>query len=74
MRNELATGGDRNEKAQLPKAAQNETQPAVAEAHLVKITEPSSSNLAARVTRVRAKVAKFVDSLFSKSIHFAKGE
>jgi hypothetical protein len=74
MRNELAAAGDRIEKVDSPKPSQNDVQPAAAEAQLLKITEPPSPNLAARVTQLRVKVRRFVGNLFSKSINFVKGE
>ena len=74
MREEVNAAADRNQKADLPKAAQNEVQHPAAEAHFVKITEAPSSNFTARVTQAKAKVAKFVSNLFSKSMSLARGE
>jgi hypothetical protein len=74
MLEEANAAADRNEKADPPKAARDEAQPPAAQAQLVKITEPPSSNFTARITQAKAKVAKFVSNLFSKSMSFARGE
>jgi hypothetical protein len=74
MRNEANAAADRDEKAGPATAARDEAQPPVAEAQLVRIPEPPSSNFAARVTQAKAKVTKFVSNLFSKSVSFIKGE
>jgi hypothetical protein len=74
MRNEANGVGDRDEKADLAKAARDETRPLVAEAQLIRTTEPPSSSFSARVRQARAKVTKFVGNLFSKSVNFVKGE
>jgi len=74
MREEANAPADRNERAGLPKTAQNGAQPPAAEAQLVKITEPPSSNFTARVTQAKAKVVKFVSRLFSEPMSFARGD
>jgi hypothetical protein len=74
MRNEAAAAADRGEKADPAKPARDDAQPGVAQAQLVKVTEPPSSNFAARVTQAKTKVTSFVSSLFHKSISFVKGE
>jgi hypothetical protein len=74
MRNEVATAADRNDKVGPAKAAPEAAQSPVAQAQLVKITEPPSSNFGTKVTQASAKVTRFVSNLFHKSISFAKGE
>jgi hypothetical protein len=74
MRNEAAAAADRDEKVDPAKPAPNEAQPSVAEAQLVRITEPPSSNFAAKVKQAKAKVTNFVSTIFKKSMSFARGE
>ncbi len=74
MRDEVAAAGNRNEKVNLPNAPRDEAQAPAAEAQLVRIAEPPSSNFGARITHAKAKVVKLVSNLFSKSARFVKGE
>jgi hypothetical protein len=74
MRNEANGIADRDEKADTAKAARDEARPLVAEAQLVRITEPPSPSFSVRVRQARAKVTKFVGNLLSKSVSFVKGE
>jgi hypothetical protein len=74
MRNEATAGADRSEKADAAKTARDEAQPALAKAQLVKVTEPPSSNFAARITKAKTKVSAFVTNVFQGTISFVKGE
>jgi hypothetical protein len=74
MRNEAAAAAGPDEKADPAKLARAEAQPPAAAAQLVKVTEPPSSNFAAKVTQAKAKVTSFVSNLFHKSMSFARGE
>jgi hypothetical protein len=74
MRGESAAARASEIKVDPAKGPSPEAQPPMAEAQLVRITEPPSPSFAAKVTQAKAKVAKFVSNLFNKSINFAKGE